>query len=69
MANTPKAREGARKALAAHVEHVGGTENDERTQIVDLIADLLLTLPDNHTSALVVDAALGHAVQDRAESV
>lgn len=66
MANTPKTREAARKALAVHVERVGGTEDDETTQIVDLIADLLLLLPDDETADQVAEAALGHATQDRA---
>ena len=69
MANTQKAREGARKALAAHVEHVGGTENDETTQIVDLIADLLLTLPDDETAEQVAERAALYASQERFETV
>jgi len=69
MANTWKARLGARKALTAHVEHVGGTENDETTQIIDLIADLLLLLPDDEAAELVAERAALHASQDRAETV
>lgn len=69
MANTWKARLGARKALAVHVEQVGGTENDESTQIIDLIADLLLLLPDDETADRVAERALMHASQDRSETV
>lgn len=65
MANTPKAREGACKALAVHVDIVGGAENDETTQIIDLIADLLLILPDDAEADRVAEAALMHASQDR----
>lgn len=65
MANTPQTCQAAREALETHVSHVGGTENDETTQIVDLIADLLLLLPDNETAEAVVDSAALHAVLDR----
>lgn len=65
MANTWKTRLAARKALAAHVEGVGNQSDPEETQIADLIADLLLLLPDNETAEAVVDSAALHAVLDR----
>lgn len=69
MANTWKTRLAARAALAVHIDRVGGTENDETTQIIDLIADLLLLLPDDEAAELVVEQAAQHASQDRAETV
>lgn len=44
-------------------------ENEFTTQVVDLIADLLLLLPDDETAERVVESATLHAAQDRAETV
>lgn len=66
MANTPTTRRAAESALTIHVGIVGGAENDRETQIVDLIADLLLLLPNDERAELVAAAAIGHAEQDRA---
>ncbi|QMP84463.1 hypothetical protein HUN42_00086 [Streptomyces phage Dagobah] len=69
MANTPEARKAADNALWLHIRAVGGTENEFTTQVVDLIADLLLLLPDDETANQVVERAAMHASQDRAETV
>ena len=65
MANTPRTRQAAESALSVHVERIGGAENDRETQIIDLIADLLLLLPDNGTADLVAERAALHAFEDR----
>lgn len=69
MANTWKTRLATRKALALHVEGVGNQSDPEETQIADLIADLLLLLPDDETADRVAERALMHASQDRSETV
>ena len=69
MANTPQARRAAESSLLNHISIVGGSENDRETQIVDLIADLLLLLPDDERAELVAERAQLHASQDRSESV
>lgn len=65
MANTPLTRAAARTALEAHAYIVGGTTFDRETQIVDLIADLLLLLPDDETADQVAERAAMHASEDR----
>lgn len=65
MANTPQTRGSARKALAVHVEGVGGQSEPEETQIADLIADLLLLLPDDASADYVLTKAWDNASQDR----
>jgi hypothetical protein len=69
MANTPITRQAAESALNTHVGITGGAENDFTTKIVDLIADLLLLLPDDETAERVAAAAIEHASHDRSESV
>lgn len=69
MANTPEARRAADNALWSHIRATGGRENSRETQVVDLIADLLLTLPDDETADRVAERALMHASQDRSETV
>lgn len=67
MANTPRTRKAARDALDVHVAGVGGAENDFTTKIIDLIADLLLLLPDNETAEQAAKRAVEHAFVDRSE--
>lgn len=55
--------------LRRNVAQEGSETDPLASQVADLIANLLLLLPDDETAEAVVNAAMGHVVHDRPETV
>ncbi len=68
MAHSFRTVKAADDALAVHVKGVGNTNEPFETQVSDLIADLLLNLPDREAMARVAERALSDATEDAKES-